>query len=54
MPESLPFKCDVFLMISLCFVPVLGGLQSDLLERDVQNDIANDVNFNFFFDSGAG
>ena len=34
---SLSFHC--------VFVPVLGGLQRDLVESDVQNDIANDDNF---------
>ena len=45
MPETIPFKCDVFIMFSLCFVPVLGGLQRGLLESDVQDDIADDDNF---------
>ena len=42
MPETRKFKCDVFILFSLCFVPVLGGPQRGLVESDVQNDIAND------------
>ena len=44
MPETHPFKCVVSLRFSLCFVPVLGVLQRDLVESGVQNDTANDSN----------
>ena len=55
MPETLPFKCAGFLAFSLCFVPVLGGLQRGLLESDLQNDIASDDSSrSFSLGSGCG
>ena len=61
MPETLPFKCAVFIEFSLCFVPVLGGCCKGTLSKVMcemilrmitisaalvlENNIASDDNF---------
>ena len=56
MRETVLVTCDVFLRCSfrrcsLCFVLLLGELNRDFLERDVQSESVNDVQFLFIFDT---